>query len=111
MALVNYAFIKGNKVINVAVFDDPSPELIEHFKNEHDLDLLIPAGENACVDGEYDGTLFWRVPKYASWVKDYESNTWVAPVPYPSDGIRVVEDGKVYVWDEESVSWIESVPE
>ena len=41
MAEVNYAFIKGNDVVNIAVFDDPSEELLAHFKDEFDLDDLV----------------------------------------------------------------------
>lgn len=40
---------------------------------------------------------------YPSWVLDEEIVTWNAPVPYPNDG-------KMHVWDEPTLSWIE-VPE
>lgn len=36
---------------------------------------------------------------YASWVLSADDD-WVAPVPYP-------EDGKVYRWDENTLSWVE----
>jgi hypothetical protein len=47
---------------------------------------------------EPDGAFYAQQP-YPSWSlnADYE---WVAPVPYP-------EDGKNYVWDEETQSWVE----
>ena len=39
-------------------------------------------------------------PAFASWVLDEETCRWIAPVPYPNDG-------KMYVWDEPTVSWVE----
>lgn len=111
MAQTDYAFVKNNKVVQIAVFDDPSTELLDHFKQEWGADLVLPATKSAEIGGEYDGTLFWRICLYPSWVKDYEKNTFVPPVPYPSDGSRLVEGGKVYIWDEDSVSWLEKTPE
>jgi hypothetical protein len=35
-----------------------------------------------------------------SWIFDDDACAWVAPTPYPADG-------KVYVWDENSISWQE----
>jgi hypothetical protein len=37
---------------------------------------------------------------YASWVLDEATCQWNAPVAYP-------QDGKIYRWDEPTVSWIE----
>ena len=43
------------------------------------------------------------VPKpYASWVLNNDTAQWEAPVPYP-------DDGKTYVWDETTLSWVEAV--
>ena len=41
---------------------------------------------------------------YASWTLNESSCLWEAPTPMP------VEEGKIFVWDEETVSWIEFVP-
>lgn len=41
---------------------------------------------------------------FNSWVLDEETCLWNAPVAMP------VEEGKVFVWDEDTVSWIEFVP-
>lgn len=51
----------------------------------------------------YDETIDAFIPAkpHPSWLLDEETCLWVAPTPYPSDG-------KTYVWDEESLSWIES---
>lgn len=37
---------------------------------------------------------------FESWTLDEVDCDWVAPVPYP-------QDGKVYIWSEESLNWIE----
>ena len=41
---------------------------------------------------------------YASWTLNNDTAQWQAPVPMP-------EDGKMYRWDEETVSWKEVVAE
>ena len=40
-------------------------------------------------------------PPYDSWILNEETCKWNAPVSYPSDG-------KMYYWDEENISWMES---
>jgi hypothetical protein len=37
---------------------------------------------------------------YPSWILDDATCQWEAPIPYPTDG-------KKYVWDELTLSWIE----
>lgn len=39
---------------------------------------------------------------FTSWVLDETTCLWNSPVPYPSDG-------KIYTWDEDSVTWVEVV--
>ena len=43
--------------------------------------------------------IFIQPQPFSSWVLNEDSD-WVAPVEYPSDG-------KNYLWDEDSLSWIE----
>jgi hypothetical protein len=51
----------------------------------------------------YDAALDAFIPPqpYPSWTLDADLN-WQPPVPYPTDG-------KVYRWDEPTLSWIEVV--
>ena len=98
MANESYAFIKNGVVVNLAMFDDPSEELLAHFKAEFDLDEIILSTEKSDIGGTYDGTNFWRKQPYPSWVKG--TFDWEPPVPKP-------EDNKNYVWHEESLSWVE----
>lgn len=37
---------------------------------------------------------------FSSWVLDEDTCRWKAPVPRPADG-------KIYRWDEDTVSWVE----
>ena len=106
MAEVNYAFIKGNDVVNIAVFDDPSEELLAHFKSEHELDDIILATDKSAIGGTYDGAKFWLPQPFPSWVKNEETNNWEAPVARPEVD---PEDPKFYEWDESTVSWKEVV--
>jgi hypothetical protein len=103
MTINNYAFIKNNNIINVAVFEDPTNELLNHFKNEFELDEIILATDKATIDGTYDGTKFWLPQPYPSWIKNEELNEWSAPVTYPT-----VEEGsdESYIWDENTISWL-----
>ena len=57
--MIDYAFIKNGKVVNIAVFDNPSNELLEHFKQEFELDEIVIATENAIPNGTYDGKQFY----------------------------------------------------
>jgi hypothetical protein len=103
MTILNYAFIKNKQVINIAVFEDPTSELLDHFKNEFELDEIVLATDKATIDGTYDGTKFWLPQPYPSWIKNEDLNEWQSPVPYPT-----VEEGsdESYVWDENTISWL-----
>lgn len=54
----------------------------------------------ASIDGSYDyvNDVFIAPKTFDSWVlnDDFE---WVAPVPYPEDGVD-------YAWDEDNMQWI-----
>ena len=41
---------------------------------------------------------------YESWVLNEDSCLWESPVPYPADG-------GLYVWDEDSLAWVEAPDE
>jgi hypothetical protein len=47
----------------------------------------------------WDGVGFAPPQPYPSWVMNGFSYLWEAPVPYPTDG-------KIYVWDEPTISWV-----
>lgn len=49
----------------------------------------------------FDGTGFAAPQPYASWTKDADTYVWQAPTPMP------VEEGKMFKWDEPTLSWVE----
>jgi len=99
MAEKNYAFIKNNYVVNVVVFDEPTKELLEIFKNEHDVDLIIEADERTFIGGTFDGKNFWRISPYPSWIKNENTLEWEAPIKMPIDDF-------IYEWNEAEVKWV-----
>jgi len=56
----------------------------------------------ACVGGTYNKELdaFIAPKPFNSWTLNTNSCRWEAPVPIP-------QDGKVYTWNEEILTWIE----
>jgi len=51
----------------------------------------------------YNTTLDAFIPPkpFDSWMLNEQMGIWEAPIPYP-------QDGKMYDWDEKTLSWIES---
>ena len=56
----------------------------------------------ATIGGTYDvgNDVFYGIQPYPSWILNTSTWLWEAPVPYPNDG-------KVYQWDEATLSWVE----
>ena len=54
----------------------------------------------------YDPVLDAFIPPqpYPSWLLNTETCLWEAPVPYPTDG-------KYYLWDEATLSWVLAEPQ
>lgn len=104
MANANYAFIKNQTVVSTAVFDDPTVELLDQFKNEFELDEIILTPHiyvqpsDSYVNGKF-------MPKqvFNSWIFNEDNYCWDPPVAYPA----VTPDSELsYVWDEETISWV-----
>ena len=60
----------------------------------------------AGIGYKYDATLDAFIPPqpFESWTLNEETAQWEAPTPYP-------DDGKRYLWDEATTSWVEIVEE
>ena len=60
----------------------------------------------AGIGYSYDETLDAFIPPkpFASWLLNEDTCNWNAPVEMP------VEEGKFFVWDEDTTSWVEFVP-
>jgi hypothetical protein len=61
-------------------------------------------GNYAGIGYTYDAVndVFYPPKPYASWILSETTWLWEAPVPYP-------DDGKIYIWDEETTNWKEVV--
>lgn len=110
----HYAKVLDNKVIQVIVaepdffttFVDTSPgEWIQTsyntIGNQHPEGRPL-RGNYAGVGYTYDRTndVFYAPQPYASWTLNQSTWLWEAPTPAP-------QDGKIYAWDEATVSWKE----
>jgi hypothetical protein len=104
MANANYAFIKNQTVVNVAVFDDPTLELLEQFKNEFELDEIVLTPHIYVVPSDsYVNEKFIAKQVFNSWIFNEDQYCWEPPVPYPAE----TPDSELnYVWDEETISWV-----
>lgn len=47
--------------------------------------------------------IFMPPKTYDSWTLDLETASWAPPKPYPAN-----EDGVEYMWDEETLDWVQS---
>ena len=60
-----------------------------------------PLNKNyAGIGFTFDGVGFAAPQPFRSWTLNKETYLWEAPTPMPTDG-------KLYDWDEDSLSWIE----
>lgn len=74
-----------------------------HYGPDGEPDGGTPLRKNyAAIGYSYDRFLDAFIPPkpFPSWVLNENSCLWDAPIPYPNDG-------KAYVWDEASLSWLE----
>lgn len=71
--------------------------------NQHLLGGTPLRGNFAGIGHIYDSVndVFYAPQPYASWVLNKTTWTWEAPTPMP------VKEGKFYIWDEPTTSWIE----
>jgi hypothetical protein len=107
MTLYNYALIKDGLVENILVFEDPTIELLEHFKNHHSCDLIIDVTDNALATpgGSYSETDgFIPFGPYPSWIWNKETLSFSPPTPDPTTE-EDIANNKGYIWNEELISW------
>lgn len=58
----------------------------------------------ACIGGTYDAVRDAFIPPkpFDSFILNEETCDWLPPIPYP-------DDGKLYTWNESTVSWDEVI--
>lgn len=97
--MATYAVIESDTVENVIVCD--SKELAESVTGKTCVEYTDenPAGIGWTYN--YTSKIFTSPSPYPSWILNVETNSWEAPTPRP--------EGGSYVWNEESLSWIEDL--
>jgi hypothetical protein len=100
-----YAILDSNeKVINIVSSDNENSEeiLMQLIEDAYMVVLSNDDTGMPYIGGDYLQNKF-RIPSpYNSWQWNQDSWSWESPVPYP-------QDGKLYIWDENFVNWIEVV--
>lgn len=115
--MAHYAFLDKNNLVTEVIVGIDETELIEGLDPEtwygnyrgqvckrtsYNGNIRKNfAGINFTYDEEHDA--FIPPKRFDSWVLNKDTYKWETPVPYPSDG-------KVYNWDESSISWVEYTP-
>ena len=123
--MAHFAQIENNLVTQVIVVDNS--DILDEQGNESEAigtqfctDLLggtwVQTSYNNSFRKNYAGTGFtfddnrdaFIAPQpYPSWVLVEDICIWEAPVPYPED-VGTEDDPIRYIWNEASVSWVET---
>ena len=95
---MNIAIIENGIVVNTIICE--SIELAESITGLTAVEYT--AEDPAGIDWTYNSTTGkFRSPQpFPSWIFNEETKRWEAPIEYPVDD-------KFYIWDEETVSWVE----
>jgi len=96
-------------VIDTGMFGDPSTWIQTSYNTNGGVHRLggTPLRKNyAGIGYTYDVSrdAFYEPKPYASWILNEDTCIWEAPTPRP------VEEGKIFVWNEETTSWVEFTP-
>ncbi len=126
--MAHYAFINKNNIVVEVITGVDESEVVDEISDWEDFYTTQREGLRALrtsyntlagqhllggqpFRGNYAGIGFFYdenldafiPPKpFASWILDKATYSWVAPIQQPSDG-------KVYIWDEMSASWVKKI--
>ena len=105
--IVTQVIVIEQDVVDTGLFGDPASWIQTSYNTSGGVHLLggTPLRKNyAGIGYTYDSTRDAFIPPkpYNSWVLNETTCLYEAPTPMPTDG-------KIYNWDEETLSWIEVV--
>ena len=108
--IVTQVIVIEQDVLNTGHWGDPSSWVQTSYNTHGGVHSNggTPLRKNfAGIGYTYDSgrDAFYAPKPYASWVLNETSCLWEAPTTMP------VEEGKIFVWDEPTLSWKEFVPE
>ena len=107
--VVTQVLVIEQDVIDTGLFGDPSSFIQTSYNTIGGVHTLggTPLRKNyAGIGYTYDATRDAFIPPkpFASWVLNEDSCQWESPTPMP------VEEGKIFVWNEDTTSWVEFTP-
>ncbi len=109
--IVTQVLVIDQETINTGHFGDPSTFIQTsyntrggvHYGSDGQPDNGVALRKNyAGIGYIYDSQrdAFYSPQPYNSWTLNEETCYWEAPTPVPTDG-------KLYTWDEDTLSWVE----
>ena len=112
--IVTQVIVAGQDVIDSGLFGEPSSWVQTsyntrggvHYGQDNQPDGGVALRANyAGIGYTYDAQndVFYAPQPYPSWTISAPTWVWQSPTPYPTDG-------KLYTWDEATLSWVEVVP-
>jgi hypothetical protein len=113
--MAHYAFLDDNNIITEVIVGRNEDEIVDgvsdwetyygEIRNQRCLRTSYNgnirfnyAGIGFAYDEERDA--FIPPQPFESWLLNEDTCLWDAPVPYPTDGAA-------YMWDEDSLAWVE----
>jgi hypothetical protein len=115
--MAHYAFLDENNIVTEVIVGIDETELIEgldpetwygNFRGQKCVRTSYNRNirkNYAGIGHTYDETLdaFIEAKPFESWMLNEETCTWEAPIAMPTDD-------KFYMWNEETISWVETTP-
>ena len=103
--IVVQVIVVEQDIIDSGIYGNPLDWVQTSYNTYAGKHLLggIPLRMNyAGIGDTYDNIRDAFIPQkpLPSWILDEETCQWKSPIPYPSDE-------KIYIWDEEKISWVE----
>jgi hypothetical protein len=107
--IVTNVIVIEKEVLDLGHWGDPAEWVQTSYNTSGGKHLLggTPLrGNYAGLGFTYDSVndVFYPPSPFPSWVLNNVTWTWEAPTPMP------VVEGKMFVWDEPTTSWVEFVP-
>ena len=107
--IVTQVLVIEQDVIDTGLFGDPASWIQTSYNTTGGVHTLggTPLRKNyAGIGYTYNASRDAFIPPkpFASWTLNEDTCLWEAPTPRP------VEEGKIFVWNEETTSWVEFTP-
>lgn len=107
--IVTQVIVVEQDVIDTGMFGDPASWIQTSYNTTGGVHTLggTPLRKNyAGIGYTYNASRDAFIPPkpFASWTLNEDTCLWEAPTTRP------VEEGKIFVWNEETTSWVEFTP-